>query len=209
MRLTVTDTGEGMDDATRARVFEPFFTTKHKGKGTGLGLSTVYGIVKQSGGYIWVDSEPGKGATFRVYLPRVDEAVGPAVVRQPTSSLRGSETILVVEDEEAVRTLVRKVLERYGYRVLTAPTPKDATDIAASTTENISLLISDVVLPQMSGRALADRILPSKPGMRVLFMSGYTDDAIVHHGVLDEGTPFIHKPFTPQGLAHKVREVLG
>jgi two-component system, cell cycle sensor histidine kinase and response regulator CckA len=208
IRLTVTDTGEGMDESTSARVFEPFFTTKHKGKGTGLGLSTVYGIVKQSGGYIWVDSEPGKGATFNVYLPRVDEAVEPTVLRQPSNSLKGSETILVVEDEEAVRTLVRKVLERYGYRVLSAPTPKDAADIAATTTENISLLISDVVLPQMSGRAVADQILPSKPGMRVLFMSGYTDNAIVHHGVLDEGTPFIQKPFTPQGLARKVREVL-
>jgi two-component system cell cycle sensor histidine kinase/response regulator CckA len=197
-----------MDPKTQESIFEPFFTTKHKGKGTGLGLSTVYGIVKQSGGYIWVDSDPGKGATFNVYLPRVDEAVEPTVIRPQASSLRGSETILVVEDEESVRLLVRKVLERYGYKVLTAATPKDATEIAGSTTETIALLISDVVLPQMSGRALADQIVPNKPGMRLLFMSGYTDDAIVHHGVLDEGTPFIQKPFTPQGLALKVREVL-
>jgi PAS domain S-box-containing protein len=208
MLLTVSDTGDGMDESTKARVFEPFFTTKHKGKGTGLGLSTVYGIVKQSGGYIWLDSEPGKGATFRVYLPRVDEAVEPPSARHQTGSLKGSETILVVEDEESVRLLVRKVLERYGYRVLTAATPNDAVEIAATATESIALLISDVVLPQMSGRALADQILATKPTLRLLFMSGYTDDAIVHHGVLDEGTPFLQKPFTPQGLAQKVREVL-
>jgi two-component system cell cycle sensor histidine kinase/response regulator CckA len=206
--LTVTDTGQGMDADTQARVFEPFFTTKQKGKGTGLGLSTVYGIVKQSGGYIWVESTPGMGARFSIYLPRVEEAVEPKTMRTPAESLTGSETILVVEDESAVRTLVRKALERYGYRVLTAGTPNEAIELARITGDRIHLLISDVVLPQMSGRALADRILPSKPETRLLFMSGYTDDAIVHHGVLDEGTPFLQKPFSPQALARKVRQVL-
>jgi PAS domain S-box-containing protein len=206
--LTVSDSGHGMDAATQARVFEPFFTTKQKGKGTGLGLSTVYGIVKQSNGYIWVESTPGSGTSFTIYLPRVDDEVQPAAPRPSTESLTGVETILVVEDEESVRSLVRKVLERYGYRVLTAATPNQAIELVETTTEQIHLLISDVVLPQMSGRALADRILPAKPGTRLLFMSGYTDDAIVHHGVLDEGTPFIQKPFTPQALARKVRQVL-
>jgi len=206
--LTVSDTGQGMDAETQARVFEPFFTTKQKGKGTGLGLSTVYGIVKQSDGYIWVESTPGEGTRFSIYLPGVDQDVQPAVPRPGNESLTGAETIFVVEDEESVRSLVRKALERYGYRVLTAATPNEAIELARTTQESIDLLISDVVLPQMSGRALADRILPSKPGTRLLFMSGYTDDAIVHHGVLDEGTPFIQKPFTPQALARKVRQVL-
>jgi two-component system cell cycle sensor histidine kinase/response regulator CckA len=206
--LTVSDSGQGMDTATQARVFEPFFTTKQKGKGTGLGLSTVYGIVKQSGGYIWVESSTGSGTRFSIYLPRVDQEVQPAAPRPSNESLTGSETILVVEDEESVRSLVRKALERYGYKVLTAATPAEAIDLARATTEPIHLLISDVVLPQMSGRALADEILPSKPATRLLFMSGYTDNAIVHHGVLDEGTPFIQKPFTPQVLARKVRQVL-
>jgi len=206
--LTVADSGQGMDPETQARVFEPFFTTKQKGKGTGLGLSTVYGIVKQSGGYIWVESTPGIGTRFSIYLPRVEEAVEPKTPRTTAEPLTGSETILVVEDEGAVRTLVRRALERYGYRVLTAGTPNEAIELARVTGDRIDLLISDVVLPQMSGRALADRILPTTPETRLLFMSGYTDDAIVHHGVLDEGTPFIQKPFTPQALARKVRQVL-
>jgi two-component system, cell cycle sensor histidine kinase and response regulator CckA len=206
--LAVSDTGEGMDAATSARVFEPFFTTKAQGKGTGLGLSTVYGIVKQSGGYIWLDSAPGRGSTFRIYLPRIDQPAQQPAERTAGVSDRGSERILVVEDEESVRQLVQKVLERYGYDVITAATPQEATAIAAGPGHRIDLLISDVVLPQMSGRELADRILPVNPGIRVLFMSGYTDDAIVHHGVLNEGTPFIQKPFSPQALARKVREIL-
>ncbi len=206
--LTVSDSGHGMDTETQARIFEPFFTTKQKGKGTGLGLSTVYGIVKQSGGYIWIDSTPGAGTRFSIYLPRVEEAVEPAPPRSASESLTGSETILVVEDEGAVRTLVQRVLERYGYKVFTAGTPLEAIELARGSGERIDLLISDVVLPQMSGRALADQILEAKAGTRLLFMSGYTDDAIVHHGVLDEGTPFIQKPFTPQALARKVRQVL-
>jgi signal transduction histidine kinase/CheY-like chemotaxis protein len=206
--LTVSDSGHGMDAETQARVFEPFFTTKQKGKGTGLGLSTVYGIVKQSGGYIWIDSAPGTGTRFSIYLPRVEEAVETPPPRSASESLTGSETILVVEDEGAVRMLVRRALERYGYKVLTAGTPLEAIELARGSGERIDLLISDVVLPQMSGRALANHILEAKAGTRLLFMSGYTDDAIVHHGVLDEGTPFIQKPFTPQALARKVRQVL-
>ena len=206
--LTVSDSGHGMDAETQARVFEPFFTTKQKGKGTGLGLSTVYGIVKQSGGYIWIDSAPGAGTRFSIYLPRVEEAVETPPLRSASEPLTGSETILVVEDEGAVRMLVRRALERYGYKVLTAGTPLEAIELAQGSGERIDLLISDVVLPQMSGRALADHILEAKAGTRLLFMSGYTDDAIVHHGVLDEGTPFIQKPFTPQALARKVRQVL-
>jgi CheY-like chemotaxis protein len=206
-RLTIRDTGSGMDAATAGRIFEPFFTTKPKGKGTGLGLSTVYGIVKQSGGYIWVETEPGKGATFSVYLPRLDAPLEPTVRRQTAGSLEGSETVLVVEDEESVRSLVRKVLERRGYKVLSAGTPKEAFDLSAEHAD-ISLIITDVVLPQMSGRTLADALISRNPSLRVLFMSGYTDDAIVDRGVLDEGIPFLQKPFTPEALARKTREVL-
>jgi CheY-like chemotaxis protein len=207
--LAVSDTGEGMDVATQARVFEPFFTTKQKGKGTGLGLSTVYGIVKQSDGYIWLYSEPGVGTTFKMYLPRVDDPVEPvAAVPRSTGSLRGTETILVVEDEDAVRQLVSRVLEKRGYTVLLAAAPNEAAEISQREKQPIHLLISDVVLPQMSGRALSKQIVSNQPGIKVLYMSGYTDNAIVHHGVLDPGTPFLQKPFTPDALARKVREVL-
>jgi PAS domain S-box-containing protein len=207
--LAVSDTGAGMDAATQARVFEPFFTTKQKEKGTGLGLATVYGIVKQSGGHIWLYSELGRGSTFKVYLPRVDAAVDTPVTQPPLGSLLGSETILVVEDEESVRKLVRKALERYGYRVLLAATPSEALEVARAETSTIHLLLSDVILPQMSGSALASQIVHGRPAMRILYMSGYTDDAIVRYGVLEQGTPFLQKPFTPEGLARKVREVLG
>jgi two-component system cell cycle sensor histidine kinase/response regulator CckA len=195
-----------MSEETQARIFEPFFTTKQKGKGTGLGLATVYGIVKQSGGSIWVSSTPGRGTTFKVYLPRVEEATErPAAAERP-QSLRGRETILVVEDEEIVRQLVRKILQRLGYNVIVVGTPQQALDIPDA--ERLDLLISDVVLPHMSGRAVADQLRARRPGLRVLFMSGYTDDAIVHRGVLDPDTPFIQKPFTPEALAHRVRQVL-
>jgi two-component system, cell cycle sensor histidine kinase and response regulator CckA len=206
--LSVSDTGTGMDLTTQERIFEPFFTTKPRGRGTGLGLSTVYGIIKQSGGNIWVYSELGRGTTFKIYLPRVEEAVDQQATQTPPPVLAGSETILVVEDEPSVRNLVQKVLERYGYRVLTARAPHEAMALAEAHGDSIQLVISDVVLPEMSGRALVSQLTADRPGLRVMFMSGYTDNAIVNHGVLDPDTPFLQKPFTPAALARKVRELL-
>jgi two-component system, cell cycle sensor histidine kinase and response regulator CckA len=207
--FAVSDTGCGMDRETQARIFEPFFTTKEPGKGTGLGLSTVYGIVKQSGGYIWVYSEPGRGTTFKIYLPRV-EAVAEAVKprRKAARTVRGSETILLVEDDHAVRTLIRSTLQAHGYTVLETDHGKHAIQVCSQHAGPIHLMVTDVVMPEMSGRELAERLKPSRPNMQVLFMSGYTDKAIVHHGELDPGTPFLQKPFTPDVLARKVREVL-
>lgn len=206
--VAVSDTGYGMDAATRARIFEPFFTTKSLGKGTGLGLSTVYGIVKQSGGHIWLYSEPGKGTTFKVYLPRVDEAVETSeALVEHAESLRGSETLLLTEDEEAVRRLARSVLEMYGYNVLEAASGAEAIELLKQT-GNIALLITDVVMPQMSGKELAANAGRVSPKMRVLYLSGYADNAIFHHGVLEEGVSFLAKPFTQEGLARKVRQVL-
>jgi CheY-like chemotaxis protein len=207
--LAVSDTGVGMDAETQARLFEPFFTTKGPGKGTGLGLATVYGIVKQSGGNIFVYSEPGRGATFKVYLPRVDEpaeAIEPGQL--PGVPPRGSETVLLVEDEEGLRDLAREVLEGQGYTVLEARHPGKALLISEQHEGPIHLMLTDVVMPGMSGRVLADRLAPTRLQMKVLYMSGYTDDAIVHHGVLEQGVAFVEKPFTPAVLAHKVREVL-
>jgi len=207
--LAVSDTGEGMDEETQARIFEPFFTTKELGKGTGLGLSTVYGIVKQSGGNIWVYSEVGKGTTFKVYLPRVDEAAQ-GYKRSPEvkESLRGTEVILLAEDDEKVRNLVRDVLAAYGYRVLEAEDGSMTLSVSAHHEGPIHLLLTDVVMPKMSGRELADRLAESRPEIKVLYMSGYTDESIVHHGVLDAGIPFIQKPFEPEALVRKVRELL-
>ncbi len=207
--LSVSDNGCGIDGETQARIFEPFFTTKEAGKGTGLGLSTVYGIVKQSGGNIWVYSEVGRGTTFKIYLPRVDESAHDYL--QPAGSeetIQGTETILLAEDEEMVRKLAREVLELYGYRVLEAANGEAALLICESYSEPIQLLISDVIMPEMSGRELSDRLAKIRPEMKVLYMSGYTDDAIVHQGVLDEGTNFMQKPFSADALAHKVRDVL-
>jgi PAS domain S-box-containing protein len=205
--LAVSDTGIGMDPATQAKIFEPFFTTKAPGKGTGLGLSTVYGIVKQSGGNVWVYSEPGDGTTFKVYLPRVEDAEEGAELA-PSRPGGGTETVLLVEDEDELRTLAREILEGYGYTVFEAGQPTDALLVGDRHTGPIDLLVTDVVLPEMSGRRLAERLRPLRPEMKVLYTSGYTDNAIVHHGRLDPGTPFIQKPFTPDGLARKVREVL-
>ena len=207
--LAITDTGIGMDEQTQERIFEPFFTTKEVGKGTGLGLSTVYGIVKQSGGSIWVYSELGRGTTFKVYLPCVNRCA-----EEPESSIKrnqlstGHETVLLVEDEEMVREMAKEILEESGYQVLEAKHGHEALLIAEQYLGHIHLMLSDVVMPQMSGRELAEQFAPLRREMKVLYMSGYTDDAIVHHGVLDEGMAFIEKPFTPTALARKVRETL-
>jgi two-component system cell cycle sensor histidine kinase/response regulator CckA len=206
--LAVSDTGVGMDKATLARVFEPFFTTKETGRGTGLGLSTVFGIVKQSGGSIWVYSEPGQGTTFKVYLPAVAGAADAPRPALPAGDLRGHETVLLVEDEEQVRVLASHLLRRLGYTVLEARRAGDALAIAADHVGDIDLLLTDVIMPEMGGRVLAERVQAERPEIRVLFMSGYTDDAIVHHGVLDAGMKFLQKPLTPDSLARRVREVL-
>jgi two-component system, cell cycle sensor histidine kinase and response regulator CckA len=209
--FSVTDTGIGMDGTTQARIFDPFFTTKEKGRGTGLGLSTVFGIVKQSGGSIWVYSELGRGSTMKVYLPRTKtNAETHLSERAPKSpiNMRGTETVLLVEDNADVRTLVGSILRRYGYRVLEATTAGDALLICERHKEVIHLLLTDVVMPLMSGRELWERLSPLRPTTKVLFMSGYTDDAVVRHGVLSSGVAFIQKPLMPAALVSKLREVL-
>jgi PAS domain S-box-containing protein len=209
--LALSDTGTGMDAATQARVFEPFFTTKERGKGTGLGLATVYGIVKQSGGYVWVYSELGIGTTFKIYLPRVtggEVAERPIAAPVPAATLHGSETILVVEDQEEVRTLIRKILEARGYRVLAAANGAAALQAAALHPGPIHLLLSDVIMPGMSGREVSRLLTPTRLSLRTLYVSGYTDESIVQHGVLEPEVEFLQKPFTAEGLLRRVREVL-
>ncbi|MEO8090126.1 MAG: PAS domain S-box protein [Gemmatimonadales bacterium] len=206
--LTVTDTGTGMTEQTRARIFEPFFTTKEVGKGTGLGLATVYGIVKQSGGFIWVYSELGIGTTFKIYLPRVDGVPPMSQEASTPESLLGTETVLLTEDAPALRSTARQILERYGYTVIEALSSAAALTLEGSRPGPIDLLLTDVVMPGMSGRELAERFAIKRPGVKVLYMSGYTDDAVVRHGVLRPGIAYLQKPFTPDALARKVREVL-
>jgi PAS domain S-box-containing protein len=207
--LAISDTGIGMDEDTKARIFEPFFTTKEAGKGTGLGLATVYGIVKQSGGFIWVYSEPAQGTCFKIYLPRVDEAVDWHAARSEVSDTpRGTETVLLVEDAAQLRAVSRKVLQRQGYRVIEAPDGEAALAVAAAESGPIHLVLTDVVMPGLGGRRLAGELTRLRPEVKVLYTSGYTDDAIVRHGVLEAGVAYLQKPFTPEVLARKVREVL-
>jgi len=207
--LAVSDTGMGMDTETQAHIFEPFFTTKEEGKGTGLGLAMVYGTVKQSGGGIWVHSEPGQGATFKIYLPRVDETGESVQPSEAQGDVAGTETILLVEDDPTVRDFAARMLRSFGYKILESKSPEDALAMGDQRHQAIDLLLTDVVLPRMSGRSVAEHLSLVRPGLRVLYMSGYTDGAIHQGGVLEANTAYVQKPFTPDALARKVREVLG
>jgi PAS domain S-box-containing protein len=206
--LAVSDTGTGMDDDTRAHLFEPFFTTKPAGRGTGLGLATVYGIVKQSGGSIWVYSEPGTGSTFKIYLPVATGAIEAPPLPTDTAVLRGTETVLVLEDQAEVRELIEKTLRGYGYSPIVAANGPEALAAVRAHDGAVHLMLADVVLPGTGGRELARQVVADRPSVRVLYMSGYTEDAIHHHGVLEPGLAFIQKPFTGDALVRKIREVL-
>jgi two-component system, cell cycle sensor histidine kinase and response regulator CckA len=208
--LAVSDDGCGMDNDTLAHIFEPFFTTKESGKGTGLGLSTVYGIVRQNNGFITVHSEPGGGTSFRIHLPLLagQQAQIPVREREESAWRQGSGTILLVEDEQAILDMTREMLEGFGYQVLAATTPSAAIALARELDGEIDLLITDVVMPEMSGRELAQHLLQIHPNLKRLFMSGYTANVIANHGVLDEGVSFLEKPFSMKELSAKVRTVL-
>ena len=207
--LSVSDTGLGIEDSLKAQIFDPFFTTKENGKGTGLGLATVHGIVKQSGGHIWLYSEVQHGTTFKIYLPRRAMGIAcPELTQVPGASPRGTETVLVVEDEASLRALTVNALRKQGYTVLAATDGEDALRCAADQAAAIHLLVTDVIMPQMGGRALSHRLKEIRPEMKTLYTSGYTDDMISHHGVLETGVQFLQKPFTLVALAQKVREML-
>ena len=207
--LSMSDTGCGMDAETEARIFEPFFTTKVEGKGTGLGLAMVYGTVKQSGGYIWVYSELGKGSKFKIYLPRAHEVEEPVQKSGgPRDSVKGTETVLVIEDEAGVRALAMRILQIYGYNVLESANAEEALQVSERFKQQIDLLLTDVILPKMGGRQIAERLAILRPEMKILFMSGYTDDEVLRNGVLEASSAFLQKPFTPSCLVRKVREVL-
>ncbi|MGC2829806.1 MAG: ATP-binding protein, partial [Candidatus Acidiferrum sp.] len=207
--MEVSDTGTGMDAATLTHIFEPFFTTKELGKGTGLGLATVYGIVKQSNGYIGLHSILGKGTAFKIYLPRHAGQGAPDELKPDSTDLvRGSETILLVEDSEPLRKLAQAFLESSGFRVFSGENGEDALEVAKRFDGTFDLLLTDVIMPGMNGRVLAERLLPLQAGMKVLYMSGYSDSFIAGHGVLDPGTHLLHKPFTEEVFLRKVREVL-
>lgn len=207
--LAVTDTGLGMDEQTKAKIFEPFFTTKPTGEGTGLGLATTYGFVRQSGGYIWVYSEVGHGTTFKIYLPEITVDSDPIEPVEEISVPRGTETILLVEDEQSLRELNQQLLEALGYTVLPAGNGVEALEVNDQHDGTIHLLLTDVVMPGMCGRELAERLAITRPETKVLYMSGYTDSVIVQHGILENGIAFLQKPFTQEALARKLREILG
>jgi CheY-like chemotaxis protein len=208
--LAVVDSGMGIDGETLAHIFEPFFTTKEVGKGTGLGLATVYGVVKQSEGYIWVDSELGKGASFQIFLPRVEEekATPPAIKDDDKEAANGSETVLLVEDSEPLRVLTQSFLESHGFEVMAAQDGEEALRMEAREPRNIDLLVTDVVMPGMNGRVLAERLLSRQPKLKVLYISGYTDTFVAVHGVLERGMTLLHKPYTEDELIQKVRGML-
>jgi CheY-like chemotaxis protein len=208
--LSVADTGHGMDAVTQAHIFEPFFTTKEQGKGTGLGLAVCYGIVKQAGGHVWVYSDPGRGTTFKVFLPRatVEDELNAEIESTDETAAGGTETVLVVEDEPLVRSLAVRALQDQGYHVLQAEDGPAALTVSQANEGEIHLLVTDVVMPGMNGKELADRLSAERPGLRVLYVSGYTDHAVVRHGVLEEGIAFLSKPFDMGNLTRMVREVL-
>jgi CheY-like chemotaxis protein len=207
--LTFRDTGEGMDSQTMSHLFQPFFTTKEKGKGTGLGLSTVYGIVKENHGDVWAESVPGQGTVFTICLPRVDDDGQPAEQQPAVRAAReGNETILLVEDEDGVRRLLKHILSKQGYKVLEACDGPTALAILEQNPETVHLLLTDMVMPQMSGREVAERVLGLRPATKVIYMSGYTDDVLMRTGALGPGMTFLQKPLKPEALASKVREVL-
>jgi two-component system cell cycle sensor histidine kinase/response regulator CckA len=206
--LQVDDTGVGMDEETQARAFEPFFSTKDQGKGTGLGLSTVFGIVKQTGGALRMQSAPGRGTTFRIFLPEAANSLAPQPFAFSVAAPRGHETVLLVEDEPQVRSVASRMLMRLGYSVLEAKSPEDALDVAEHAGLNIDVLLTDLVMPQMNGRELADRLIARHPKLKVMFMSGYTEDAVIQRGVAAHSVAFLPKPLTPDALAHSLRNVL-